>query len=297
MNEIPIRAILNQATRPLLSYEFFPPKDDIGMENLRITCEKLIPTRPDFVTVTYGAGGSTRNRTIQVCSMLTDLGFRPVMPHVTCVGSSRHDLRGLMNVISNLGYSNIMALRGDPPKGDTTFTPAPGGPAYASELVELIKADCPGMCCGVAAYPEKHPEAASLDEDLANLKRKLDAGGDFATTQLFFDNRVYYRFMEKARAIGIDKPVVPGLLPALSLKQVERMSAMCQASVPAALIERLRAVGDDPLAAEQIGLEWATSQVRDLLENGAPGVHLYILNRSKAALFQPLLDLFDRALA
>ncbi len=296
MSDASIRTLLAGAKKPLLSYEFFPPKDEAGLGSLRAIVERLQPTRPDFVTVTYGAGGSTRQRTFNVCSMLQEMAMGPVMPHLTCVGSSRAELRELADTIYARGHRNIMTLRGDPPKGDSTFRPAPDGLAYAVDLVKLLKDRHPDFCCGVAAYPEKHPEAASAESDLANLKAKFDAGGDFGTTQLFFDNQVYFRFMEKVRAAGITKPVLPGLLPALSLKQVERMCAMCQASLPAALAERLRQAGDDADAAEQVGIDWAIEQMRELIARGVPGIHLYILNRSRAALSGPLLALFGRHL-
>ncbi|HMP89636.1 MAG TPA: methylenetetrahydrofolate reductase [NAD(P)H] [Kiritimatiellia bacterium] len=296
MPDISISSLFQQARRPLLSFEFFPPKDDAGIEALRATCEKLKPVHPDFVTVTYGAGGSTRERTFRVCAMLAEMGFGPVMPHLTCVGSSRDALAELADNIYDKGYRNIMTLRGDPPKGDTTFKAAPDGLSYAVDLVKLLKERHTDFCCGVAAYPEKHPEAASAESDLLNLKHKLDAGGDFGTTQLFFDNSVYYRFVEKARALGITKPILPGLLPALSLKQVERMCAMCNTGLPEELAGKLRAAGDNADAAEQAGIDWAIEQIRDLLAHDVPGIHLYILNRSRAALHQPLLELFGRHL-
>lgn len=296
MTDIAIRDVLAKADRPLLSFEFFPPKEEAVLDTLRTISERLKPTRPDFVTVTYGAGGSTRERSFKVCELLADVGLSPVMPHLTCVGSSRAELREQARRIHAAGYRNIMTLRGDPPKGDTTFQPAPDGLAYAAELVTLLKNEHPDLCCGVAAYPEKHPEAPSLDEDIRHLKAKFDAGGDFGTTQLFFDNAVYYRFMEKARAAGITQPVLPGLLPALSLKQVERMCIMCHATLPAELADRLRAAGDDPDATEQAGIDWAVDQIRDLLAHGVPGVHLYLLNRARAALSPALLELFDRHL-
>jgi len=296
MTDIQISSLFSKAKRPLLSFEFFPPKDDAGIEALRATCEKLKPTHPDFVTVTYGAGGSTRERTFKVCTMLAEMGFGPVMPHLTCVGSSRDALRELADMIYSKGYRNIMTLRGDPPKGDTTFKAAADGLSYAVDLVRLLKDQHPDFCCGVAAYPEKHPEAASLESDLANLKAKFDAGGDFGTTQLFFDNQVYYSFIEKARALGMNKPILPGLLPALSLKQVERMCAMCNTYLPPELADRMRKAGDSPEAAEQVGIDWAIEQIRDLLAHGVPGIHLYILNRSHAALSPKLLAQFGRHL-
>jgi len=296
MTDTAINSLLAQAKRPLLSFEFFPPKDDAGIETLRATCSRLKPVQPDFVTVTYGAGGSTRERTFRVCSILAEMGFGPVMPHMTCVGSSCDDLRELADMIYAKGYRNIMTLRGDPPKGDTTFKAAPDGLSYAVELVKLLKDRHPDFCCGVAAYPEKHPEAASLETDIANFKAKCDAGGDFGTTQLFFDNELFYSFVKKCRATGITKPILPGLLPALSLKQVERMCSMCNTYLPPELAARLRNAGDNAEAAEQVGIDWAIEQIRDLLNHDVPGVHLYILNRSHAALSKPLLNLFGRHL-
>lgn len=296
MTDKAISTLLSETRRPLLSFEFFPPKDDAGVDALRATCEKLKTARPDFVTVTYGAGGSTRERTFRVCRILSDLGFAPVMPHMTCVGSSRAELRELADKIYGEGYRNIMTLRGDPPKGDATFKPAPDGLAHAVELVRLLKERHSDFCCGVAAYPETHPEATSPEADIINLKAKLDAGGSFGTTQLFFDNAHFYAFVKKCRDAGITKPILPGLLPALSLKQVERMCSMCNAQLPPALASRLRAVGDDAVAAEQVGIDWAIEQIRDLLAHNVPGVHLYILNRSRGALSEPLLKLFGRHL-
>ena len=284
-----IHNLLKGTHWPLLSFEFFPPRDDVAMENLKSTAEQLLAARPDFVTCTYGAGGSTRLRTLQVCDLLRGLGFRPVMPHLTCVGSSRAELHKVADEIHARGYRNIMTLRGDPPKGDTAFKPAPDGLSHASELVTLLKQRHPDFCCGVAAYPEVHPEAVTADADMEHLKKKLSLGGDFATTQLFYDNQVYYDFVARCREAGIEKPIVPGLLPPISLKQVQRMCAMCKASLPTALSEAMEKAGDDVEAAEAAGLEWAVRQIDDLLAHGVPGIHLYILNRSKAALSPDLL--------
>lgn len=270
--------------RPLRSLEFFPPKDDEGVLSLRATATALQRIAPDFVSVTYGAGGSTRERTAQVSAFLkTDFGFT-VMPHLTCVGHSRNELNDMADRIYAAGFRNIMTLRGDPPKGSTTFTPTQDGLSYASELASLLKARHPDFCLGVGGYPEKHPEASSLDHDLDNLKRKIDAGADFITTQLFFDNTVYHRFVEKCRGRGITVPIVPGLMTVLSLKQIQRFTQMCGATLPAKLITRLEAAGENSDAVEAVGTDWALTQIRDLLATGAPGYHLYILNRAKAAL-------------
>ncbi len=272
------------AKRPLRSVEFFPPKDDAGVEALRQTATVLKRISPDFVSVTYGAGGSTRERTAQVCDFLKhDFDFT-VMPHLTCVGHSRADLAEIAQRIYASGFRNIMTLRGDPPKGQTEFVPYKDGLRYASDLVALLKSGHSDFCLGVGGYPEKHPEAATLEADLANLKRKVDLGAAFVTTQLFFDNTVYYRFVEKCRAIGITVPIVPGVMPVLSLKQIQRFTSMCGATLPQKLICRLEAAGEQPEVAEAVGIDWALMQIRDLLAHGAPGYHLYILNRAKSAL-------------
>lgn len=270
--------------RPLRSLEFFPPKDDAGVQALRATAGALKKLSPDFVSVTYGAGGSTRERTAQLSTMLrTEFGLT-VMPHLTCVGHSKAELNDIASRHHASGIRNIMALRGDPPKGAAEFKPAPDGLSYANELVSLLKAKHSDFCLGVAGYPEVHPQAVSPEADLYNLKRKVDAGADFVTTQLFFDNAVYHRFVERCRRAGITVPIVPGIMPPLSLNQVKRMTQLSGSAVPEKLTRRLEAAGDDADTVEFVGIDWALSQIRDLLAHGAPGYHLYILNRAKAAL-------------
>ena len=282
--DLPISDLFSQKPHPLRSLEFFPPKDDAGVEALRQTAATLKRIAPDFVSVTYGAGGSTRDRTAQVSRLLRqEFGFT-VMPHLTCVGHSRAELEALADQLHAGGYRNIMTLRGDPPKGDTAFQPSPDGLRYASELVALLKGRHADFCLGVGGYPEKHPEAPSLEADLDNLKRKVDAGAGFITTQLFFDNAVYYRFVDQCHARGINLPIVPGIMPVLSLKQVKRFTEMCGAHLPDRLIKRLEAAGDHPEVVETLGIEWALTQIRELLARGAPGYHLYIMNRAKSGL-------------
>lgn len=277
-------AALFAQNRPLRSLEFFPPKDDAGVEALRATATALKRMNPDFVSVTYGAGGTTRDRTAQVSALLkAEFGYT-VMPHLTCVGHSRDELAAVADSIHDRGFRNIMTLRGDPPKGASSFEVAPDGLRYANELVALLKSRHPDFCLGVGGYPEKHPEAPSLEIDLVNLKRKVDAGAAFITTQLFFDNAVYYRFVDRCRAAGITIPIVPGIMPVLSLKQIQRFTSMCGATLPAKLITRLEVAADHTEVVETIGIDWALTQIRDLLAHGAPGYHLYILNRAKAAL-------------
>jgi methylenetetrahydrofolate reductase (NADPH) len=270
--------------RPLRSLEFFPPRDDAGVEALRKTALALKPMAPDFVSVTYGAGGSTRQRTAEVSGILkSEFGFT-VMPHLTCVGHSGDELNEVADAIHREGFRNIMALRGDPPKGSTEFTAAANGLRNANELVALLRKRHPDFCLGVGGYPEKHPESATAADDLAHLKRKVDAGASFVTTQLFFDNEAYYGFVDRCRAAGITVPIVPGLMPVLSLKQIQRFTAMCGTALPPTLLRRLEAAGESPEIVEAVGIDWALGQIRDLLARGAPGYHLYILNRAKSAL-------------
>ena len=270
--------------RPLRSIEFFPPKDDAGVEALRQTASALKNVSPDFVSVTYGAGGSTRQRTAQVSGLLkADFGYT-VMPHLTCVGHTRAELSEIADRIHGDGFRNVMTLRGDPPKGSAEFTATADGLRHANELVSLLKGRYPDLCLGVAGYPEKHPEALSAEADLENLVRKVGAGADFVTTQLFFDNQVYYRFVDRCRKAGITVPVIPGIMPVLSLKQVTRFTSMCGTLLPQVLIRRREAAGAAPELGEAVGSDWAWGQIRGLIERGAPGYHLYILNRAKSAL-------------
>lgn len=269
--------------RPVRSLEFFPPKDDEGVANLRAAASILKRIQPDFVSVTYGAGGSTRGRTAQVCDFLkAEFGYT-VMPHLTCVGSTRDEISNLADQIYDRGFRNIMTLRGDPPKGQSVFEPYKDGLRYAADLVTLLKSRHPDFCLAVAGYPEKHPEAASFESDMANLRRKVDSGAAFVTTQLFFDNDVYFRFVDRCRAAGITVPIIPGIMPVLSLKQIQRFTQMCGASLPGKLIKRLETAGDYSDAVEMVGIDWGLMQIRQLVENGAPGYHLYIMNRAKSA--------------
>ncbi len=278
-----------ESNDPLFSVEFFPPKSDDAAQPLLRTAERLQDYAPDFASITYGAGGSTRSRTLKYARALhEDYGYA-VMPHLTCVGHSRDELVQIINEIKDAGLPQIMALRGDPPRGETDFKPHPDGLSYANELVRLIREVYPECAIGVAGYPEKHPEASSPELDLLNLKRKVDAGATFVTTQLFFDNQVYFDFVADCERAGIKVPVIPGLLSVTSYDQAKRFCQMCEASLPEELEQQLIAAGDDKAAVEQIGIEWATQQARELLEKGAPGIHLYILNRAA-----PTIALMDQ---
>ncbi len=268
--------------KPLFSVEFFPPKDDAGGERMLQTAAQLEVHQPDFVSITYGAGGGTRATTLRYAKLLQQEYGYEVMPHLTCVGHTRDELLEILEEFAEAGFRNVMALRGDPPKGETTFKPVPGGLSYGSDLVSLIRENFPDFGIGVGGYPEKHPEADSLEIDLQNLKIKVDAGADFITTQLFFDNSVDHDFVNRCRNAGIDIPVLPGLLPVLSVGQVRRFCAMCEAGLPVELENSLK---DTPEHNQpRVGAKWALAQIRDLLEKGAPGYHLYALNKSQSTL-------------
>jgi methylenetetrahydrofolate reductase (NADPH) len=270
--------------RPLRSLEFYPPKDEASFEALRQTAAALQRIGPDFVSVTYGAGGGTRERTAQVSALLKDeFGFT-VMPHLTAVTHTRAEVAAVAEAHYARGIRNIMALRGDLPNGLPAASAFKEDLCFGSDVVALLKGLHADFCLGVAGYPEKHPEAPSFEADLVNLRRKVDAGASFITTQLFFDNEAYYSFVDRCRAAGIGVPIVPGIMPVLSLKQVTRITSLCGASLPDRLIRRIEAAGDQPEIIEALGIDWALTQIRDLLVRGAPGYHLYILNRARAAL-------------
>ena len=270
--------------RPVCSIEFFPPKTPETERQFLDTAEHLKDYGPDFVSMTYGAGGSSRDRSIGYGRRLRDEFGYEVLPHLTCVGHSRDDLRKILDEFEGSGFRGIMALRGDPPKGAVEFEPHPDGLRYGTDLVRFIRESHPGFDLGVAGYPEKHPEAPTAGDDLRHLETKVAAGADFVTTQLFFDNADYFRFVEGCRAAGITVPLLPGVLTAVSWKQVSRFCGMCGSRIPDELAGRLEAASGDPEAETEIGVEWAKNQIKELLEAGAPGFHLYILNRSKPAL-------------
>ena len=225
---------------PTLSVEFFPPKSQEGVETLVKSASQIASRKPDFVSVTYGAAGSTRDLSASVSQRMKNEVDLQVMPHLTCVGSTKEELASIVDGFHQDGYRNIMALRGDPPKGQEAFVQTEGGFSYASDLVAFIKSRHPDICLGIAGYPEKHPEAPSLESDLDALKIKAEAGGSFITTQLFFDNSVFYRYLEMVRSRGIQLPIVPGIMPVLSLKQIKRITQLCQSRLPASLESQYR---------------------------------------------------------
>jgi methylenetetrahydrofolate reductase (NADPH) len=265
------------------SFEFFPPKTDEAVPQLMERATQLAQLRPAFVSVTYGAGGSTRDRTRDVVIRLKNEMGLNVAAHLTCVGHSRDELIDILELYRRSGVQNIVALRGDAPQADVGFKAHPSGFKHAHELVGLIRekfGDHFGIA--VAGYPEGHPETPSRITDLDRLKAKVDAGAHVVVTQLFFDNRDFYDFRERCELVGIDKPIVAGIMPILSRKGVERMAGMCGANIPAKLLRRLRRAGDDEEQMAQIGIDWATQQCRDLLDNQVRGIHFYTLNRSTA---------------
>jgi methylenetetrahydrofolate reductase (NADPH) len=267
---------------PVFSFEFFPPKTDDGVRQLFETVDALRPLAPSYVSVTYGAGGSTRQRTLELVKRLKRETEVEAMAHLTCVGASREELAAVLDELAEAGIQNVLALRGDPPRGETSFTPHPEGFRYASELVAFIRArpERWRFCLGAAAYPEGHVETRDLAADLANLKLKVDAGADFLVTQLFFENAHYFRFAERARAAGIAVPIIPGIMPFTNVDQTERFTAMCGAAIPPPLRAAMEVRRADPDSARDLGVAYATLQCAELLRRGAPGIHFYTLNRS-----------------
>lgn len=265
-----------------LSFELFPPKTPESEAMMWRTVEELMAFEPALVTCTYGAGGSTRGTTLDVIGGVRARHGVPVASHLTCVGSSVDELRGYLREASDRGVSSIVALRGDPPKGETAFTPVAGGLRYASELVALIRSEFPQFGILVAGYPETHQEATSPEADLVNLKRKCDAGGDVVVTQLFYDNDDFFRFRDRCAQLGITQPIVPGVMPVTNYAQIRRIASLCKARLPEAFTRGFEAAGDDEAAQFEAGVDFASRQVQGLLDGGVPGIHFYVLNRSTA---------------
>jgi methylenetetrahydrofolate reductase (NADH) len=278
-----IDELLEGVDRPVFSFEFFPPKTEEGERNLRRTLSSLRDLEPDFVSVTYGAGGSTeqKQRTIEIVSHIKrDLGME-AMAHFTCVGATTEELRATLSHMRDEGIENVLALRGDPPAGETEWTATEGGLSYSRELIELIRDEYP-FAIGAACFPETHIHAVSPEEDLRYLGEKVGAGARFLITQVFFDNAYYWDFVRRARAAGIDTPIIPGVMPITNVGQIKRITDLCGSALPAALVAELDARGDDPEAVAEFGVAYATMQCAELLEHGAPGIHFYTLNRSPA---------------
>lgn len=267
--------------RPFFSFEFFPPKDDDGSRRLFRTIEALQPLRPAFVSITYGAGGSTRARTVALAKQIQQETGLTVVAHVTCVGASRAELRSLFDDLARSGIRNVLALRGDPPKASATFEVPATGFAHATELIAMLRRNY-DFCIGAACYPEKHPESVSPQDDLAHLREKVDAGADFLISQLFFDNGAFFDFERRARAAGITVPILPGLMPVTNFDQIERFVAMCGAAIPPKLRVEMEVRKGDPEAVEALGVAYASMQAVALLQAGVAGIHFYTLNRSPA---------------
>lgn len=269
--------------KPLFSFEFFPPKTEAGAENLARAIHDLKDLSPDFVSVTYGAGGTTRDRTVDLVTRIQrEEGVR-AMAHLTAVAASRDEIGALVDRLVEVGIRNLIPLRGDPPAGSDGFQPAPDGFAHASELVRFIRErHGQALCLAGAGYPEGHPQSPDLERDMEHLRVKVDAGLDFIITQLFFDNRYYFDFVARARRAGIGIPIIPGIMPITDAAQIERITRMCGATIPPHLLAELDRQRNDPAATMQLGLAQATAQCIGLIAGGAPGIHFYTLNQSPA---------------
>jgi len=274
------------ARKPVISLEIFPPKgnkEELHTKNNQLFEElkQLIKFKPSFISVTYGAGGSTRDRTLDlILRIKNELNIEP-MPHFTCVGANREEIKNYIKIIEEHGINNILALRGDPPKGETEFKKTENGFQYAYELVEFIKSQT-NLSIGVAGYPEKHPECTSLNVDIENLKRKVEAGADVIITQVFYNNSHFFHFLGKVRALDINVPVIPGILPITNLNQVEKMANMCGTEIPKSLVNRLKEHQNQPEVIKELGIEFAIYQCQQLLDAGVPGLHFYTLNKAYA---------------
>src|SRR3954451_14113868 len=277
-----IDELLSRSDRPSFSFEFFPPKTEEGERNLWNAIAALEPLGPDYVSVTYGAGGGTRDKTLDIVERIRREYGLEAMAHFTCVGATVDELTATLDRMRELGLDNVLALRGDPPQGEETWTKTEGGLEYSRELVELIGARYGEFSIGAACFPETHIHATSAEDDLRHLKAKVDAGAQFLITQLFFDNAAFFDFVARARAIGIEAPIVPGILPITNIAQLERITGLCGATIPAPLLTELNARRDDDAAVRDFGVAYATLQCAELLAGGAPGVHFYTLNRSPA---------------
>ena len=271
---------LFESKEPVFSFEFFPPKTPAGEANLLATLEELAVLDPGYVSVTYGAGGSTRDRTLDLVAKIKGSMELEPMAHLTCVGASRSEISEVLDRLEESKIENVIALRGDPPEGQTDFVVHKDGLAHGSDLVAMIREQDRPFCVAAAAYPEGHVEAESLDHDLEHLIAKVDAGTELLITQLFFENAHYFRFVERARDVGISVPIVPGIMPITNVGQIERFTNMCGATIPTDLHDELDRERDNADAVIEIGIRHAEQQCRELINNGAPGVHFYTLNKS-----------------
>ncbi len=267
---------------PVISFEFFPPKTDAGYRSLFRTIEELESLNPSFVSVTMGAGGSTRSKTVDLVTRIQRETGLTAMAHLPCIGFEKSQVAEILAQLADAKVENVLALRGDPPKDTEDFVKPENGFAYASELTAFVHAQNRGFCVAGACYPEVHPEATSAQADLDHLKRKVDEGAQVLISQLFFDNQKFFSFMDRVQRAGIDVPIAPGIMPITSVAGVRRMTSLCGCEIPADLNDELSRVDDDEDATRAIGVEWGTAQCRELLDQGVPGVHFYTLNKSPA---------------
>jgi methylenetetrahydrofolate reductase (NADH) len=270
-----------QRTRPMFSLEFFPPKTEEGMSELFETLKEAKKLRPGFISVTYGAGGATRDKTIEIVKRAKrEIGLES-MAHLTCVGHSKEEIKGLLDEISTAGIDNVVALRGDPPRGEARFVANPLGFRYASELTAFIHGGY-SLCIAVAGYPEGHIESPDKETDWDHLQEKVEAGADFIITQLFFDNRNFFTFERRMREKGVKVPIIPGIMPITNYNQILRFTRICGATIPDKLVKDLEPIQNDPDAVHRCGVKHAIQQCRGLLDHGVAGIHFYTLNKSKA---------------
>jgi methylenetetrahydrofolate reductase (NADPH) len=276
-----IDEILSRGDDPVFSFEFFPPKTPEGERNLYNALSELRPLEPAYVSVTYGAGGSTRDKTLEIVQRIKEEFDLEAMAHFTCVEQTVEEIESTLQRMRDAGLDNVLALRGDPPAGQAEWTKTEGGLEFSHELVRLIRSDH-DFSVGAACFPETHIHATSPDDDLRYLKEKVDAGVDFLITQMFFHNDLYFDFVERARAIGIDVPIIPGIWPITNVAQIKKVTELCAATIRPELLAELEARADEPEAALDFGVAYATLQCAELLREGAPGIHFYTLNRSPA---------------
>jgi methylenetetrahydrofolate reductase (NADPH) len=274
---VKIREILQE--KRTVSCEFFPPREEDGIPGVFRAIDRVGAFNPDFVSVTYGAGGSTRSFTERITMQVKQETDLEVMAHLTCVAQTREEVHEVLGRLDEAGVDNVIALRGDPPRGQENFVPAEGGFQYATELIDHIRANFE-FGLAAACYPEGHTESPDLDSDIRYAKEKVEKGADFLITQLFYDNKYFFEFMDRAHRAGIDVPIIPGVLPILNTAQIRRFTSLCGATIPSELNSKLDEYAEDDNAVRELGVEYASRQVEELWENGVPGIHFYVLNRS-----------------
>jgi methylenetetrahydrofolate reductase (NADPH) len=279
-----ISTIYRTRKEPVFSFEFFPPKTIDGETKLKKTIQELKALSPAFVSVTYGAGGSTKDKTIELCEGIQKDFHITTMCHYTCVGASKEEIKNTLSVIEQKGIQNIIALRGDPPKGMGKFIPHPNGFANATELIHFIKSNDFPFCIAGGCYPEKHPDAPTLEIDIQNLKKKVEAGAEFLITQLFFENTMFYKFLEMTKKAEIQVPIIPGIMPITSFSQIQKFKELANCIIPENLLNELERFQDDQEIFLKKSIEFTTKQCSDLLANGAKGIHFYTLNQSNATI-------------